>query len=191
MKKLLNFVLPVTLLLMFAGFIYSPYYSLKSLGQAIDQHNSAVFDSKINRINLNEMLTALIEGKLKLKLQIESEQDPSMAMTDYVFAQRMVDKVVDSLLSPYGFFALLQGRLDYIDARNAPKMPENYLTNQQVTFDSLTQAHFIIDYPKGLHTKVMMKRTGLMDWEVEQLIFPVDDMLRVFVKALKKPVHGR
>ncbi len=184
MKNVFFGVSIIFLLLLVGGFLYSPYLSLQSVDKALEENNITALSKRVNIPAHRKMVSTIIEGKLKIKKDIERQKNQFEAWRDYGDAFKHVGKAVDSLVSPQGYKQLLKGNLDYIpkNKNNTPYQP--MFNEAKINFDSLTQAHTFIEQDSGLETKVILKRTGLFTWNIDSLEFPIKDMLDLFIKNL-------
>ena len=184
MKNVLLGVSILVLICLIGGFLYSPYLSLQSIDKALEQNNTITLSERVNIPAHRKMVTAIIEGKLKIKKDIERKENQYEAWKTYGDAFKHVGKAVDSLVSPHGFIQLLKGNLDYIQKNKKNTAFQPVFKDAKINFDSLTQAHTLVEHDSGLETKVILKRTGLFTWNIDSLEFPINDMLDLFVKKL-------
>ncbi|MCF6203940.1 MAG: DUF2939 domain-containing protein [Methylococcaceae bacterium] len=182
-----NTVLGGLVLLLFAmvgGFLYSPYVTLGKIDLAIKENDITALNDYVDIKQHRALATKMIEGKLKIKKDIDRQEDRYQAWKDYGDAFRHVDQAVDSLLSPAGYQQMLKGNLDYIKAKKTTASYQPVFNDANVFFDSLTEAHTFVKQDSGLMTKVILKRSEVFTWKISHLEYPIKEMLDAFVKSL-------
>ncbi len=168
-----------------AGFVYSPHLTLNSIDQAIKSNDAKALKENVNIYGLRKLVKTIIEGKLKLKKDIEKQIDSNEAWLEYGNSFKLVDIVVDSLISPKGFPHLLRGELDFVEEANNTNV-QPVFADTKISFDSLLQAHTLITNESGLEIKVILRRTGVYTWMIDTLEFPLGQMLEKFTREIKE-----
>ena len=184
MKNTILVALVLFLFCMVGAFLYSPYFTLKNIDLAIKENDVTALNDYVDMEQHRDLATKMIEGKLKIKKDVERQEDRYQAWKDYGDAFRHVGQAVDSLLSPAGYQQMLKGNLDYIKPKKTAISYQPVFKDASVFFDSLTEAHTFVKQDSGLVTKVILKRSKIFTWKISHLEYPIKEMLDAFVKNL-------
>jgi len=184
MKNTIFGGLVLLLFVIVGGFLYSPYVTLKNIDLAIKENDVTALNEYVDINQHRRLATKVIEGKLKIKKDIDRQENRYQAWKDYGDAFRHVDQAVNSLSSPSGYQQMLKGNLDYIKPKKTAASYQPVFKDANVFFDSLTEAHAFVKQDSGLMTKVILKRSGIFSWEISHLEYPIKEMLDAFVKDL-------
>lgn len=176
-KKIVGAI--IALVVVICGYFYaSPYLVLNSIKKAAQEGDSekvsAYIDYPSVRQSFKDQMNAYVMK------DVVSEKTDGWEALGAMVATTMVDKVVDSLVSPQGLTLMMQGK-DFKDAvqnhnhsgaeqsENKPKL--EYSTR----YLSMNMFEATIKNPNNEKTlKVIMERDGL-SWKVKKFVLPLDD----------------
>lgn len=176
MKKLLLGV--VLLLVMAAGyFAAAPYISVLAIQKGLEENDSATLVRYIDfpslRQNLKEQLNATYLGE-------SDGQANFLSALMNGFKAKLVDSMVESLITPEGLANLMAGKRSFSQAGEAPPVassaekPEEkkkVFDDARFTYDSLEQFSVWLPDSKGTPMRLILQRRGAI-WKLVNITLP-------------------
>jgi hypothetical protein len=172
MKKLLLGV--VLLLVMAAGyFAAAPYISVLAIQKGLEENDSATLVRYIDfpslRQNLKEQLNATYLGE-------SDGQANFLSALMNGFKAKLVDSMVESLITPEGLANLMAGKRSFSQTGETPpaekpEEKEKVFDGARFTYDSLEQFSVWLPDSKGTPMRLILQRRGAI-WKLVNITLP-------------------
>ncbi|MFT4246645.1 MAG: DUF2939 domain-containing protein [Pseudomonas sp.] len=173
--------LPLATLLAVAGYIAAgPYLAIRAIDQAIARQDTAALERHVDFPSLRASLKIQLEDALLRRAGPELQSNPFGR-----FARQAIGGLtsagVDTMVTPLGIGALLQGRTlwkrgsgDTVggDSYAAPK-PDRPLARYEGHFDSTSRFSATVHTPSGNPVVFVFHRDGLR-WRLANIVLPLD-----------------
>lgn len=179
MKKILWLL--VLLSLATAGYVAAgPHITILEIKTGIAERDSGKLSENIEfprlRQNMKNQFNAEIAGKIPVELQ-----DNPFAAFGTALASKMVDGLVEALVTPEGLAKAMKGkRPSQQPSPDTDRTPESGETQEQkddvfqnarYSYDSLTQFSIWMPNEDGTETRFVLERQGL-SWKLVNIIMP-------------------
>lgn len=175
MRKFLTIVIVcASLVLMYV--VAGPYLTVSKIKTSIVEQDAEKLAENIKfpelRMNIKEQLNATIIKESSTKS--ESNLFTTLAVT---FATTVVDKFVDSFITPSGLSALMEGERHIDNPRNKEESGkidnEKLFENARYVYESLNKFSIWVPNYKGEETRFILKRDGI-EWRLVNIEIPID-----------------
>lgn len=178
MKKWIALLIAVVLL--FAGYLASgPYLAINGIRDALAQQDMGKLERYVDFPALRVNLRAQFEDELARRAGTEVQSNLLGAFALSV-ANRVVGRGVDTLMTPMGIAALLQGRSMWKQAIGetvggdtyAPAVPADPLKQAEHDYESLSRFTATIHDEEGQPIVFVLSRQGLR-WRLTDIRLPL------------------
>ncbi len=181
MKKVILIIGVIVALLV--GYVAAgPYLTLASIKKDISEENTEQLPNNIDFVALRQNIKGQVNHNI-MKDAAPELQNNILALVAGKFATKMVDGVVDSILTPNGLAALMEGKQLYkeqkqgINGNNNTNVPspekKDLLESATFSYDSLNQFSVHIPNDSGKEVQLMLKREGL-SWKLVNIKLPLE-----------------
>lgn len=176
MSKKITFISIGLIIVLIAGYLFaSPYIVLSKIKNSVDANDHGTISSYIDFPSVRQSLKDQMNQKLKEE-ESNSEKNEFAELSTLVFGA-MIDKIVDTMVTPQGVTMLIQGKdlNNLFDPKGAVKVEEKAETpkkdlNYDAHYESLNRFHVDIKNSSGDNeVTVVMTRDGL-SWKITDLI---------------------
>lgn len=151
----------------------APYRTMAEIKTGIAQNDTAQLEANIDFQRLRDNLKL----QLRQRMLSDTEEGPSdngLAAAMASFAGWVLDASVNSLVTPDGLAALVEGkRLMEADATDAEASGNTLFNNARYSFDSFSQFSASVPNEDGEQTRFILQREGL-DWKLVNIEVNVD-----------------
>lgn len=172
MKK--NYViLSTATLLMVTYLIISPFITSYLLKEALLQKDGGALSEHIDFVSVKRSVKDQLNFAFAQQTSKKDEED-LFSQLGNAMGWMMVDKMVDSYVSPTGLINLLEdGKLNNNKKRTQSnsKASKNF-ENASIGYEGMNKFTIIISNPEG-RTTLVLRRSGL-SWVVKEVILPLD-----------------
>ncbi len=178
MKKAVALI--VLMMLALAGYIAAgPYLAIRGISQAIEQQDAAKLERYVDFPRLRVNLKAQLDDSMVRHAGSGMQSNPLGAFA-LQLASRMTGAGVDTLVTPLGIGALLQGHSLWNRASGdtiggdsyARPTPARPLQHAKHRFESTTRFTATITPPEGTPTVAVLTRQGLT-WKLTDIRLPL------------------
>lgn len=174
MKK---WVALVALLVVILGGLYvgSPYYAIHSLRQAAIEADIDKLEASVDFPAVRESLKAQLSAALMAKMQGNNEiRDNPFAGLGALLMPTIVDRLVDTFVTPDGIAALMRGQKPN-DKRKLERNPDIEATSRYLGLDRfrVTLRNTKLN-SKG--PSFLFERRGFASWKLIKLEIPLNDI---------------
>lgn len=175
-KKILAAI--VALLVVICGYLYaSPYLAINSIKKAAQAGDSEKVSKYIDypsvRQSFKDQMNAI------MMKEMANHKDDGFAALGAMLASTMVDKMVDSFITPEGMTMMMKGK-DLKAAAQSSEANSTIQTNEQeqaeykTRYTSFSDFEVVIQDPNDSKAvTVKMVRDGL-SWKVNKIVVPMD-----------------
>lgn len=166
----------ISAVLLFFSILYfgSPYYTLYKLKNAIENKDSESISKHVDfqslRTNLKEQMNAMMASKMA-----ELQKDNPFAALGMVFASKMVDTLVDSMVTPYALNRVFKGEkpnTQNLANRQDSSSDTKPFKEATTSYHNLNTFYVVVPADKD-ESKIVMEREGMFDWKVKNVILPI------------------
>lgn len=173
--------LPVVAVLAVAGYVAAgPYLAIRAIGQAIERQDTAALERHVDFPALRVNLKAQLQDSLVRQAgpELQSNLFGRFALQA---AGSLAGAGVDTMVTPLGIGALLQGRTvwkraagDTVgdDSYAAPR-PDRPLAHYQGRFDSVSRFSATVHTEAGAPVVFVLGREGLR-WKLTDIVLPLE-----------------
>lgn len=159
-------------------FMVSPYIALYQMKSAAENHDGTVLSKYIEfpsvRQSLKDQMNAMFANKMATGNRGE---DNAMAAFGAAFAGAIVDKMVDTYVTPAGITQLMAGgTLSGEDDRkeDSPDSSKNkLLANAALSYEGFDRFAVTVKGEDGKEAKFILRRRGL-GWKLTDIIIPLE-----------------
>jgi len=176
MKKVVP-ILGFVLIMVFGYVAAGPYLVIDEIKEGLTEENPDKLADNIDFVTLrNNLLDQLNESISKFASE-DSEDNPFAAFAASL-ASRYVGSVANSIVSPEGLAAYMQGRHPAIEIgqKLAPPEKKNLLKNGRYSYDSVSEFSISVPNEQGDKATFVLRRKGFT-WKLVNLILPVNEGL--------------
>lgn len=170
MRKLIT--LSATVLALIITYIAAgPYLTFSEIKTAIANRDSVKMSENVDfpvlRQNVKEQINAVM-----MQSATESSDNP-FALLAAGIATAMTDKITDSLITPAGLVAIMQGKFVEKDNSGATQQvdSEKLFKDAQLSFDSHNTFSVRVKNHNADELRIVLQREGLQ-WKMVNIIFP-------------------
>ncbi len=153
-----------------------PYLTVAAIKQGVVDNDSNKLSDNIEFVTLRKNVQKQLNDSIKDFIAEDPEENPFAAIAASL-ASRYVNSVVDSIVSPAGLAALMQGRQPPAIDRGqnvAPPKKENLFKYGKYSYDSISSFTVSVPNEKGSDARFILHRNGL-SWRMVNLIVPVNE----------------
>lgn len=183
-KVTLTVIAMITSILIY--FYASPYLVLNQIKNAAETKDSAKISKYIDYDSVRQSLKSQLSQKISQTLQ--ANDSDSFSQFTELFSATIVDKIVDTAVTPQGIALLLDGKdlkrtveqLDLPFNSNQTATPQKNNVNSTVQpeysahYLSLNQFEVTINQASSDQFRVLMQREGL-SWKIKQIFIPLNE----------------
>jgi hypothetical protein len=180
--KIIAAIVVVSLILTSAGLYSLPYVTLYEIKEAVEHNNSgklkAYIDFESVRRDLKDQIRAFLATKLESVRK--SNQVLELLGADIAgrLADKMVDKVIDTAVTPEGLDELMRGKIIAGQITSEDKQPEG-TQPPDVSLHYETWSKFVAEIRNksepNKKVKLILTRQGL-DWKLTAVSLPLDSI---------------
>lgn len=154
-----------------------PYLAVADIKQGINDKDSEQLAERIDFPTLRQNLKDQVNAAM-MKSAVSERQDNPLAALAAGLATRVVDGMVDALITPAGLAQVMEGHRP-APARAQPTVKvetsqpktEELFQNARYTYDSLRQFSVWVPNDAGQETRFILQREGL-SWRLVDLRLP-------------------
>ena len=181
MKARVWIAVAVIALLLLAGYYFaSPFLAMRSFSAAIKAQDQKRLERLVDFPAVREGLKTDLDGQVSARLQTDRKlRDSSLGALGALFAPMLVDKAIDSVVTPKGIVKLagkdLMGAGDQGDEGDGSGAKPR---SEKVTYRyaSLNRFEIIQPRPQGVITWVLA-RQNVFGWKLVKIDLP-DDLIK-------------
>lgn len=177
---ILNIVFLLTCLIVYI--IACPFLTVNNLKKAVEEQNSVEMAKYINYETLRESFKKQFDTRI-IESTSKTVGNPVAALAA-AYVSKLTDPMVDEALTPESLTKILTGykkfRNKKADATLAEVGPveekalSGILMEARNSYDSLNEFSILISTEKGNETRIIMKRTGIFSWKVNDIIMAAE-----------------
>jgi hypothetical protein len=178
--KIMTAIVFVSLILTSAGLYSLPYVTLYEIKEAVEHNNSvklrAYIDFKSVRQDLKDQIKSFLETKMETVRK--SNQILELLGSDIAgrLAETMVDKVIDTLVTPEGLDELMRGKIIAGQITGEDKQPEGAQPpDVSLRYESWSKfgAEIKDKSDPNKRVKLILTRQGL-EWRLTAISLPLE-----------------
>jgi hypothetical protein len=165
------------LLIVFVGYIFAgPYLTINSIKNGIVEKDAELLSENIEfpvlRQNLKDQLNAQI-----MKKTVPELGDNPFAALAVGFASKMLDALVDSIVTPSGLAAAMEGKKPHLNPKKnsgpkeAPKKKDLF-RDARTKYDSMSKFSIWVPDDKGGEIRFVLRRYGF-SWRLVNIVIPM------------------
>ncbi len=165
-----------------------PYITVYQIRQAVKARDSVALSEHIDFPSVRQSLKDQLNATLMSKMQSEEMKNNPFAALGMALAGPLVDKMVETYVTPTGVEQLLAGEKPSIKNTHKIKHVEESAANdasgnQEISAEKKPLADVALGYKstsrfevkdKKKGTRIVLRRQGLT-WKVTEIIFPDDE----------------
>jgi hypothetical protein len=153
-------------------YLASPYVTLWQVQRAIDAKDASALSEYIDFPSVRESLKDQVNAKMAREMEKSPRGSNGFAGLALLFGPVVVDRLVDSYVTPAGMASILDG-----NARAAPgsgndsaaKRGDGEVTR---TYRDLDRFDLVRTTADGKEVRMVLRRHGLFTWKVSEFIVP-------------------
>ena len=177
MKRLAWIIAVLAILL--AGYgATGPYRTVSAIKTAVVEQDAEALaehvDFPVLRQNVKEQLNAFMAEKL-----VDELSDNPFAGVAAALGSRLIDTMVDAMVTPAGLARAMEGRKAARSLRDAHSDPRprraNLFRHARYTYDSWRQCSVSVPRQQGSEIRFVFRRAGL-SWKLTNILLPLDDL---------------
>jgi hypothetical protein len=172
---------PVLAVLAVAGYVAAgPYLTIRAIGQAIERQDTAALERQVDFPTLRANLKAQLGDSLVRRAGPDLQSN-LFGIFALQAASSLASAGVDTMVTPLGIGALLQGRTvwkrttgDTVgDGTYAAPSPDRPLKRYEGRFDSTSRFSATVHTESGTTVVFVLSRDGLR-WKLTNIMLPLD-----------------
>jgi len=156
----------------------SPYLTLYRIKSATDQQDTQKLSQHIDFPTLRLNLKEQIGSTIKKNLSDENKKGNPLASFTMAIADILVNKTIDTFVTPEGIATLMKGDKPEVGKLNNPKPSEKddkkLLGSAKINYRSLSEFEIRVPNDTGSETTFILSRTGLK-WKLTNIIIPMEN----------------
>ncbi|GMR06065.1 MAG: DUF2939 domain-containing protein [Gammaproteobacteria bacterium] len=169
----------IVVLLLVTGIGYaaaSPMITINHIKTGIEEQDSEKLSENIDFPVLRKNMKEQFNAALMKEATSELEDNPLGALA-IGFASKLVDGMVDSLVTPSGIASLMEGRKPSNDQLSNPDTTKSnkkeIFKNARYSYDSTSKFSVWVPNDNGEEIRFVIQRTGF-DWKLANIVIPMD-----------------
>lgn len=174
-KKIIGAI--IALIIVICGYVYaSPYLAINNIKKAAQAGDSDTVSKYIDYPSVRQSFKDQMNAMMMKEMV--NQKDDGFAALGAMLASTMVDKMVDSFITPEGMTMILKGK-DFKDAAQSSEgtstqeAKEEDQPEYKTRYTSFSDFEVMIQDPKDLKAvTVKMVRDGL-SWKVNKIVVPI------------------
>ena len=165
------------LLILAVGYIAAgPFLTVWAIKTAIVEQDSEKLSENVEFPALRQNLKDQMKAIMMKKASAELKGNPYAALAAGLNT-KMADGIVDSLVTPNGLAAFMEGKKPSKNEskdNTAPIKKDSLFKNASYTYDSTSIFSIWIPDAKGKNARIVLQRNGL-SWKLVNIVIPIDD----------------
>lgn len=177
--KTVAWIIGIALLAVIGYGAAGPYLAVAEIKTGIIDQDADLLAARIDFPTLRQNLKDQVNAAM-MKSAAQDLQDNPLAALAAGLATRVVDSMVDSLVTPAGLAQVMEGHRPAksiakpsVPVETRPPKTEELFQNARYTYDSLSQFSVWVPNDAGQETRFVLQREGL-SWRLVNLVLPRD-----------------
>ncbi len=178
--KIITAIIVVLLVLTAAGIYSLPYMTLYQIKEAIEQNNSAKLRAHIDFESVRQNLKDQIKAFLATRMEAIQKTNQFLELLGVDLAGRladtMVDKLIDTIVTPEGLDELMRGRIIVGQIASEDKKPES-VPPPDVSLHYNSSSKFVAEITNksdpSKKVELILTRRGL-EWKLTAINLPLE-----------------
>ena len=172
MKKVI--VAIVCLVVLLGGYaVAGPYMTLSAIKTGLVDQDTEKLSENIDFPVLRENLREQFMAAAMKKSGNELEGNPFAGLAAG-FAAKMVDGLLDTMVTPSGLASLMEGKKSKEGESDGPVDRDKIFADAKLGYDSLDTFSVRVPNEKGEELRLILKRQGL-SWKLANVVIPLDE----------------
>lgn len=170
--------------LAFGAAIYlaaSPYITAHNMKEAAENNNGEALSEHIDfpsvRQSLKDQMNVMLVKQMN---EDEDLKDNPFAALGSAFAGVMVEKMVDSFVTPAGLIQMMEGEGPVTGESGAGEAEEDPqqepFENADMYYESLHKFVIQVKDDDVEEVRFIMRRRGIVDWKLTEIFIPMDEL---------------
>jgi hypothetical protein len=165
------------LLILAVGYIAAgPFLTVWAIKTAIVEQDAEKLSENIEFTALRQNLKDQLNTTMMKNIAAELKGNPFAALAAGL-STKMADGIVDSLVTPNGLAAVMEGKKPSkkeSEDNASPIKKDSLFKNARFSYDSTSKFSIWIPDAKGKDARIVLQRNGL-SWKLVNIVIPIDD----------------